>query len=113
MGEERRQARVIHEERTVMFREHPLCALFCCCSSSLSQRPCWGESEALRSWVLPQVLQLVAGRGRIQKLVCSIREPEHFLPAQVSMSVIQGDSVLGGRESLVRVGCCGKVFATE
>lgn len=62
---------------------------------------------------MPQVLQLVAGRGRIQKLVCSIREPEHFPPAQVGMSVIQGDSVLGGRESLVRVGCWGKVFATE
>ena len=84
-----------------------------CCSSSLSQRPCWGESEALRSWVLPQVLQLVAGRGRIQKLVCLILEPEHFPPAQVGMSVIQGDSVLGGGESLVRVGCWGKVFATE
>lgn len=82
MGEERRQARVIREERTVMFHEHPPCALFCCCSSSLSQRPCGGESEALRGWVLPQVLQLVAGRVRIQKPFCPIREPEHFPPAQ-------------------------------
>ena len=92
-----------------MFCEHPPCALFCCCSSSLSQRPCWGESEALRG----SVLQLVAGRGRIQKPFCPIREREHFPPAQAGTGVIQGDSVLGGGESLVRVGCCGKVFATE
>lgn len=72
-----------------MFRRAPTVCIVLLLLSSLSQGPVGGESEALRSWVLPQVLQLVAGRGRIQSW--SVRfEPEHFLPAQVSMSVIRG-----------------------